>query len=1002
MRLHKSMTTQLHKDVRGRQSAPPAREAESVVTVPFTHTLGKNDKCNETYLQIDANGDGRCFSFMSTYAVCQGPNTDAFDTADDWFVSPAVSLEGGKTYNVSFQASGSTDVAKAATWALYYGTERSVEGLTNVISAPAVYAGKNFATVETQITVAEGGLYYFGFHCTSPKTSTTLSRIKDLSVSEAAPMVDAPAAGALSWTLAPQGELSATVSYTTPTLTQSGAPLTEISKVEIWNWTNPNAKTVLTDVQPGQTYTATFATLQGSNNRFFAVSYTGETAGDEVNSGPVYAGLDTPLAPQNVAVTLSDDYKHVTLSWDAVPETGENGGYVNPANVTYYVFDAFGSYYDPAIAQTTETSVTFDYSDLTEQDFVAYQVTAGQDYYYSLETSSDMVVVGTPDNLPWHESFSDAYYGQSWAIEPGSDTSMMTGIVYDDELQTNADNPDAEPQYLNSHDGDNGFFYIMPMDVDQRFGFYSTKISLTGATRPVFEFWYQGKGSALDALLSVDGGAFADARVIDLQQSPTDDWTLCRIDLTPYLSSRYVQVGLRMRAIHNDEEHTWSVPLDNMRIIDLADCDLRVSWIKAPASLTPGMAATAKVSVENMGTLPAQDVVVTLNKGVVSSSLNGDIAAGQVVSFTFDIAADALDDDSVTLTAAVDHNSDSCATNNTMSRDIEVKHTLLPMVTDITSQNDGDTVSLSWTEPAYTHLAQPVEMEDGFESADYEPLTIYNFGDWIMVDADRLQTYGLLDDYNPYTYARMAFQIYNADAAGLADDQRIDMLPHSGQNLLYAPSARGLNDNWLISPLLSGEAQTISFWARSFTDAYPESFQVLYSDGSTSTTDFVQVTEVTNYPDNDQVSEIWTQYSALLPAGTLRFAVRHTADDTYALLLDDFTYTAAAPYPGIQLTGYTIYRNGTPTTTTDTTSHSEQPESSGQYTYRVAANYSCGQARASLPHVVDFLRTVPVGVADLTDAPADAPVFNLQGIAVDRDNIPAGIYIIDGKKYVKH
>ena len=40
----------------------------------------------------------------------------------------------------------------------------------------------------------------------------------------------------------------------------------------------------------------------------------------------------------------------------------------------------------------------------------------------------------------------------------------MYGIMHDNELQTNIDDEDAEPAYLNSHDGDNGFFLILPME----------------------------------------------------------------------------------------------------------------------------------------------------------------------------------------------------------------------------------------------------------------------------------------------------------------------------------------------------------------------------------------------------------------------------------------------------------------------------------------------------------------------------------------------------------
>ena len=41
-------------------------------------------------------------------------------------------------------------------------------------------------------------------------------------------------------------------------------------------------------------------------------------------------------------------------------------------------------------------------------------------------------------------------------------------------------------------------------------------------------------------------------------------------------------------------------------------------------------------------------------------------------------------------------------------------------------------------------------------------------------------------------------------------------------------------DDWAISPALSGNAQTISFYAKSYSKDYPEKIEVLYSTGSLS------------------------------------------------------------------------------------------------------------------------------------------------------------------------
>ena len=56
----------------------------------------------------------------------------------------------------------------------------------------------------------------------------------------------------------------------------------------------------------------------GSNNCIRAVAYTGETAGEKVEHRNIFCGPDAPLAPQNVRLTVSADFKSAVLSWDAV------------------------------------------------------------------------------------------------------------------------------------------------------------------------------------------------------------------------------------------------------------------------------------------------------------------------------------------------------------------------------------------------------------------------------------------------------------------------------------------------------------------------------------------------------------------------------------------------------------------------------------------------------------------------------------------------------------
>lgn len=941
---------------------PALRAAEApanAVEVPFTHAVGKSQ--SDIYPKFDRNGDGKGWSHMTGYAACTGPAAAKAEVNDDWIISPPVHLYAGKSYTASFGEGVNTpNGTKTGVLALYMGSEQLPEAMGTELVAPHPITEKyntntGLPCKEAEFTVDADGYYYFGFHSTTTLEKTAITTLYNFSIIESGTKVIPPAAGELSYELAPKGELKASVRYVAPKKDIEGNDLEAITKVEIkTNWVVSHT---FENVTPGQTIDFETELLHSPYNIIEAIAYIEDTPGESAKVKDFYAGLDNPMPVQNVVASLADDFKHVTLSWEPVGEVGESGGYVDTENVVYYIFDAFGSYYDPAIAQTDKTEITLDFSDVDGQDFVAFQVTAGVDEtYYSLGTNSNIVTVGTPDLLPWHESFSNGYYSQAWVVDPLSDNSMLTGIIFDNELQTNMEDEDAEPEFLNSHDGDNGFFYFMPMKKDGVYGFYSLKIDVSKAANPVFEFWYQGKGSVLEALVGADGAEPTPAKAIDLKAAPTDGWTLCRIDLAEYKTARYIQIGVRLRAVHNDDETTWSVPLDNIRVIDLVDTDVRVAALSAGQKVKSGSSALVALSVENMGSKDCASVAAEIYKnGTIYAQKNiGSLAAGATASVQFAVAATALDDN-MALSVAVVAENDMNPANNAAETNVAVEHPALPGIAALDGKDAGaGTVALSWTAPSLAGLTEPMAVFEDFENPAYPALTISDFGGWTMVDVDKKKTYSFLKDTrNPYSNLPMAFQLYDPVKAGVPDSYLIDATPHSGNTMLVAWSAQGLNDNWLVSPELSGKAQTVSFYAKSFSIAYPESFEVRYTTTDIDGEFFL--VDVENYPEDGAVPEDWTEFKAALPEGAKHFAIRHTAYDTFALYIDDISFEAAPELAAdTRLEGYNVYRDGVSLSSTpvEGTEFADTPAREGEYAYRVSAVYNNGESRASDPVVV--------------------------------------------------
>ena len=104
-------------------------------------------------------------------------------------------------------------------------------------------------------------------------------------------------------------------------------------------------------------------------------------------------------------------------------------------------------------------------------------------------------------------------------------------------------------------------------------------------------------------------------------------------------------------------------------------------------------------------------------------------------------------------------------------------------------------------------------------------------------------------------------------------------------------------DSWLISPELSGRAQTISFYERVFSSSWgPETFEVLYSttDNNPSSFTLAQSSFTSN-------TETWALHQVSLPEGAKYFAIRHTSESShFGMMIDDVTYEISNEAPAAE------------------------------------------------------------------------------------------------------
>ncbi|MDE7376291.1 MAG: choice-of-anchor J domain-containing protein, partial [Muribaculaceae bacterium] len=152
-----------------------------------------------------------------------------------------------------------------------------------------------------------------------------------------------------------------------------------------------------------------------------------------------------------------------------------------------------------------------------------------------------------------------------------------------------------------------------------------------------------------------------------------------------------------------------------------------------------------------------------------------------------------------------------------------------------------------------------------------------------------------------------------------------------------------LND-WLISHALPGIAQPISFFAKSYSGEYPETFQVLYSTTDMATASFKKISGMVDIT----APEAWTEYSYNLPEGAKYFAIRCTSDDKFMLFVDDITYIPANGAADLEIVGYNVYRDGVKVNAepvAEATFTDADLAANTTYTFAVSVVYTQGESK---------------------------------------------------------
>lgn len=920
---------------------------------------------------IDANNDGRSWGYYNysdeTYSKC------AYllypieaDRADDWLITQATRLQGGKWYRVSMDPSLYQE-GPTHCFEVKYGLYNDPDGMDMpVIPATDVTSSKRTFT-EGWICPPYDAVYYIGIHAVSTDHSGYLF-MDNIAVS--APH-EGSVPGAATDIVAvndPDGAPTATFTFKAPEKTLDGQPLTGTMRVEMSQDGMP-VKT-FNNVNPGEELTCSDSPGAKGDYRYTILASNDNGEGREVIFD-FHVGLTAPTPP---AVTGFEeiDGDHVRLTW-ATPATDTRGCPINPDAITYIVYDA--SHGEPVELARDLTQGEYVFAHGTPEDsqqLLLCLVTATVAGETSAYSPSEFLTVGAPYELPYLQSFSPSDF-EKYLLSVDSSDPNITWKALDDF---------SDPK---SQDGDNGYLAMEGAEPGKSCEFQTGKISLYNSECPGLSFWlwyYEDDMNELRInVYDQQTGEKEEAAFIPLSRFNRVGWNRVFISLEDF-AGKIVRIGFEGTI----KTHGY-LPIDNIRLQEMPATDLTLLSLSAPRYAQAGEQYVASVQVTNSGSKPSPKATLILERDgkAVATQEIPVLASMETAELTIPDTLTPAGPDYSNLIAVITVEGDANPEDNystpvTISR-IGNNH---PTPQNLEGTDRDGTVTLHWQAPDMSLLA-PAQQTEDFES--YQPFSA-NPGQWLTIDRDGGLAGGFVDLPTPIDGTPQSFWVQSTDAP-------YDFLDcTSGKQFLaqmYARSDDGRSavqcDDWLISPELYGGRQTISFQASSLSTEYGyDTFEIYWSEGSTDPSAFHMLQGAT------EPTAMWEKFFFTLPAGAKRFALRCTSMDTYMLMLDDFTYVPAGTPIPLQHTGYNVYCNGKQinqdpvTDTSYTTLRTAEHDS-----YAVTALYDKGESMAAPEVSFGNTNTLP-GLESEATAPAE--LFTTQGLRLSSGSRPApGIYL---------
>lgn len=349
---------------------------------------------------VDANGDNTTWGWSSDSHALQYYYSSS-NPGDDWAIIPKANFtESKRIYSISIDVSCYSRYPERVEVGI--SKTGKVEDMVIVVPSTAV-ASDSPITISGEFKLDEAGEYYVGVHAISDADCYYLNLHKVKVEMKEVPATVPQACDNIVATAAEYGVLEATVAFNMPTLSLNNEAL-DIEKDIIVNLIS-TVDTVAVTGKPGALVSGVVKTEQGTNViRLLSENEFGYGLETTVS---VYTGVDLPRPAVLTSEKVSADNRTVTFSWET-STVGQNGGFVDPAFVTYQVllyYPANDYWFLEANCDGTEYSYTVEEN--TPLEMVSLAVASKNAAGYVEEGPMIICSLGTPNEIPMLELFEN-------------------------------------------------------------------------------------------------------------------------------------------------------------------------------------------------------------------------------------------------------------------------------------------------------------------------------------------------------------------------------------------------------------------------------------------------------------------------------------------------------------------------------------------------------------------------------------------------------------------